>query len=118
MIAVVPKTVIKGAGGFLEYTIYDGTTVNPPPLDLTGASAIFYCVCKEDPTKKFYGNMTVVNATLGQVNYEILTTDFPEVGTYEGEIVLDYGDPLPIKAKGIIINCVASLVDSFTPEGV
>lgn len=116
-IITTPITYKQGSGGLLEFTIYDGKQKNDTPLDISGSTVMFYAVCKEDPTKQFYGNMTVINATLGQVTYEIQAADFPVIGQYECEIVIDIGQPLPIKAGNILIICEKSLTDYFEDEG-
>lgn len=108
---------VKGSQGVLDFSIYNGKSTNETPLDISGYTATFYAVHREDPTHKFSGAMSVVNPTLGKVSYEVQTADFPTIGLYDCEIVLDNGQPLPLKIRKILINCVSSIADQFADEG-
>jgi uncharacterized membrane protein (GlpM family) len=104
---------IQGAYGVLQFLACTRNDIGYVPLDVTNATITFYGVCKEDKTQKFSGTVAASKPTLGYLEYTIQSTDFPSVGIYECEIVIEIAEDLPRKIQGIVVDVIESLSEQF-----
>lgn len=109
----IKTKLIKGAYGMFEFLVCTRNDNSYMPFDVTNATITFYGMCIEDKTQKFSGAMASSKPTLGYIEYTIQSTDFPSVGTYQCEIVIETEGNLPRKIQGIIVDVTESIAEQY-----
>jgi hypothetical protein len=98
-----PQIVGQGDFGYeLPFTLEDG---NGNAVNLTGASLEFTVQDSQDPDAAalFTGSMTIDSATAGTCHYTVASGNFPNPGTFLGQVTATWSTSEVLTWSGITI---------------